>query len=496
MLSPIERVLERSLKSVLPPMHGLDLRLIWNTLDQEQQADLTRAFMKSDKPMTCADQSSFDHGVSDHIFVYMFSEILNRLPATRPADGARASMYERFGQLVRDCAKVFQMQRIWVCDEKNATQWQSGMLSGWKITSLGDSWANLIQTEYALRMTYSGRYVVVVLGDDVWMMSDVEVAPRLASAMVAAGLNQHPEKTIKHVRYGEFLRVLYDRELKVARAYPSRLIPSLVYSKPWLGSYEAIPGDIGNMLSRSDNWAALQRRMQGSEVFALIQAADLYKQEGKSNYIGLHELAAKLRMPMYSVSVTSKNSPTGTVNAGIGSLNIVEGRVQGEWYAASIKPAYAVGKGQLHFDFLPEMEKDKGRWPILVVNTPQIPPSLPVSAAVDKKVRSRLSLNSYYDLRCRFGVRDRSVIPRVGYGINSDEGTAARAFDFENRLNNLKDGNLVQLPQPGDKVARVISYLRRLAALLSESPVQYRARLASFDWEGWVKDQYGCLFAA
>jgi hypothetical protein len=496
MLAPIERVLERSMKSVVPLSYGNDERLIWNMLDQQQQAQLTRKFLMNKRPMTCADQSSFDHGVSDHIFHYMFSELQKRIPAYGQADETVREFNRKFGQMVDDCKKIFQMQRIWVCDETNATQWQSGMLSGWKITSVGDSWANLIQTEYALRMCYAGEYVVVVLGDDVWMMSDVEVAESLASAMVSAGLNQHPEKTIKHSRYGEFLRVLYDRELGVARAYPSRLMPSLVYTKPWLGSYEAVPGDIGNMLSRADNWASLQRRLQGSPTFALIQAADLLKLEGKANYEGLHELAAKLRMPSYLVHVSRRSQNVDSFAIGSGQLNVTDGRVTGQWYAASIKPAYAVGKGKLDFNFALPFDGVKNTDIPREVQIPTVPPSLPVSAAVDDNVRRRLTPGSYYDLRCRFGVRVRSAIPRVGYSMDASDGTASRAFEFEARLNNLSNGTIVQLPQPGDKVGGAVESLRRLSALSNEGPERFLARLARIDWIGWTKQQYGCYFSA
>jgi hypothetical protein len=343
-------------------------------------------------------------------------------------------------------------------------------------------------------MSYDGMYVVVVLGDDVWMMSDVEVAETLASAMVAAGLNQHPEKTIKHSRYGEFLRVLYDREQGIARAYPARLIPSLVFTKPWLGSYEAIPGDIGNMLSRSDNWAALQRRMQGSPTFAIMQAADLMYLDGKYDYEGLTQLADQLRLPSYIVRVTRKHKNSNSLVTGIGSLNITEGRVDGQWYAASVKPAYAVGSGSLSFELIEPFTGVKDTSVPAHVQIPTVPPSLPVSAAVDQIVRRRLSPGSYYDLRCRFGVRERSVIHRVGYSLDASDGTAKVAFDFEQRLNSLTDGTLVQLPQPGDKVGSAIESLRRLSALANDSPTGYRARLARVDWLGLVEAQYGCVF--
>lgn len=85
---------------------------------------------------------------------------------------------------------------VYIHGQAESTIWQSGMLSGWKITSIGDSLINLCQMRYCCEASNVGQYEISVMGDDVLMLYNQDSSSEIVQAMNAMHLNQHPDKTI------------------------------------------------------------------------------------------------------------------------------------------------------------------------------------------------------------------------------------------------------------------------------------------------------------
>lgn len=90
-------------------------------------------------------------------------------------------------------------------------------------------------------------------------------------------LNQHPDKTIQSTTYSEFLRVLYSKQ-GTMRAYPTRLLASMVYTKPWIENYHKVDWDGASSLSRIKSWRTLARRLKldnTNQTIVKLMMADL-----------------------------------------------------------------------------------------------------------------------------------------------------------------------------------------------------------------------------
>lgn len=306
-VTKVRGVVNTDLKShfKMAPLEKLMVKLLKGTTifgfnSEFEQAAIEKEWLSKNEQKICMDQSSFDHYVSAHTLVAILDHYKRRCqPDTK--------IY----QITRGLEQDFRLGRIAVVSDQNQTFWESGILSGWKITSVGGSTSNKAQTAYCMAVhgIQEHDYWITVLGDDVVMKAhELITSKKLAFTMNANGLKQHPDKTITSHRYNEFLRKLYDSNNKVVQAYPTRLVPSLIYRKPWIGSYLLVENDYGGIVSRIKNWISMGFRMNARATVAIAAAADVCALTGVSTSRRFKELIDKFQ----STNIYIKVSPEWT----------------------------------------------------------------------------------------------------------------------------------------------------------------------------------------
>lgn len=276
-MAPLEKMMVKLLKGTT----------IFGFNSEFEQAVIEKEWLAKDEQKICMDQSSFDHYVSAHTLVAILKHYKEKCESNT-----------KIFEIVKGLEEDFRLGRIAVVSDNNQTFWESGILSGWKITSIGGSTANKAQTAYCMAVhgIQERDYWITVLGDDVVMKAHDQItSKRLAFTMNANGLKQHPDKTITSNRFNEFLRKLYDQKRKTIQAYPTRLIPSLIYRKPWIGSYLLVENDYGGIVSRIKNWISLGFRIDSRKTIAIAAAADVTALTGVSSTTRYKDLITKFQ---------------------------------------------------------------------------------------------------------------------------------------------------------------------------------------------------------
>lgn len=292
-VTKIRYIVNTDIKShfMFAPIEKMMTRTIWTTdifnqAERVEQLKMQRDWTTVQTFRIAVDQSSFDNYCSAHWFVHM----LHHYQGLTASDSNMRKLLQR-------TVRNFAYRRIYVTDKEHMTRWSSGMLSGWKFTSFGDSTINLqqmAQTLWILGFTLDD-YKITVLGDDVALQIDNVHADEVAFTMNALGLKQAPDKTISSTRFMEFLRTLYDAEEKKIYGYPTRLFPSLIYTKPWLTTYDAVEEDFGELISTMKNWLSLGFRLDSRKSVALIAAIAVdWKQRKDGKQVGRRRIQKAL----------------------------------------------------------------------------------------------------------------------------------------------------------------------------------------------------------
>jgi hypothetical protein len=256
-LAPLESMLASSLKNS-------DVFNMMNTDDQRKR-EISWLFSKKKK--LCADQSSFDHYCCKASFYQLFGFMADRLTG-------------RLRELCLLIKTKLSASACFIVSQDEVSRWWSGMLSGWKITSIGDSLINLTQMKYAISATGSHLYEISVQGDDVNAESDTISAAKVTTVMNGMGLKQHPDKTISSERYSEFLRVLSDSFTHERAGYPTRLVPAMIFLKPWSAQYSSKEWSGDSIVQRLKSWRTLAHRMRmhfSDPVMLDMCVADCYR---------------------------------------------------------------------------------------------------------------------------------------------------------------------------------------------------------------------------
>jgi hypothetical protein len=305
-LSPLESLLASSLSK----------SSVYNMNSTEDQVKTLNSWLQNtDDTMFCADQSSFDHYCSKASFFQLFLFCEQRLSGL-------------MCQVVRKARIKFSQGAIFVTSDRATTRWQSGMLSGWKITSIGDSLINLTQMSYAIRSTGRHEYRAKVQGDDVMMQSRTVEADRVTTSMNAMGLVQHPDKTINSKRYCEFLRVLTDAKKHVRQGYAARMMSSLVYSKPWVAQYSSKEWSGDSVVQRIKAWRTLCIRMSGkytTEVGTKFAVEDV--RGAMFGNVGRERLKVALSKPLVAVGIGMGDREKAVAKLGPKGYSVSNGRV-------------------------------------------------------------------------------------------------------------------------------------------------------------------------
>lgn len=248
-LAPLEEFLKTA----------ITCRSIFNTMTTDDQAITRAKWVHEDGTRLSIDQSSFDHNCSRFGFVVLLDFLLKTKKLTPDLEQLFRTIESKFAN---------RQQLIQGPDGLN-TRWESGMLSGYKITNVGDSIFNASQTRVALEMSGVGIEEVDVYynGDDTILLTQNKIDPaKIIKSLNLIGCVAHPDKTISSQTMSEFLRIAYNKAEKTVRAYPTRMIPSLVYQKPWISPIDPENLEGVDALSRMTNWLKLKRRI-GVEAF-------------------------------------------------------------------------------------------------------------------------------------------------------------------------------------------------------------------------------------
>jgi hypothetical protein len=256
-LAPLEHLLAQSLKN----------SDVFNMISTDKQRELEKRWLFSKKKKLCADQSSFDHYCSKASFYQLFGYLVDNLNGD-------------LRYLASMCMQKLSAAACFVVSQDRISRWWSGMLSGWKITSIGDSLINLTQMRYAIQATGDHEYQITVQGDDVNAESDTVRADKVTTVMNDMGLKQHPDKTISSERYSEFLRVLSDSVAHERAGYPTRLVPAMVFLKPWSAQYSSKEWSGDSIVQRLKSWRTLAARMRMSfkeDTIVQMCTADCYR---------------------------------------------------------------------------------------------------------------------------------------------------------------------------------------------------------------------------
>jgi hypothetical protein len=300
-LSPIEALIAKVAKqSEIYNMRTQQLQ------DQDKRDWTTKP---QQKKFFCADQSSFDNNMSAHSFLHTLNHFIQNTKG-------------RFNFLSRIIYRKYQSRAIYVMDKFNVTRWLSGMLSGWKITSQFDSLINLQQMQYTTDILRQIIEATRVLGDDVIMIADNIDTAAIVVAMNQQGLTQHPDKTITSDRYAEFLRYLYDSKTRQVRAYPTRLVPSILFNKPWNNPYMEDEWEGNSAMARLKVFRTYARRLglRSEDDFIMeMCAADITNKQGSLTSVKV--TTEQLKAPVLQVEIEDKRIKNDDVRKLIDKLS-------------------------------------------------------------------------------------------------------------------------------------------------------------------------------
>lgn len=375
------------------------------------------------------------------------------------------------------------------------------MLSGWKFTSTGDSLINLQQTAYCANLSgYStSEYSITVLGDDVAMTTRTVSASKLAYAMNAIGLIQHPDKTINSPRFVEFLRVLYDNE-GVAQAYPTRLLPSLIYQKPWLSSFEVDSEDFGGQVARMKNWRSLANRMSDKNVTSEISAID---------FIG-GSRREKLGMTYEDVR-KAMTSDTFVIEVKPGWSKVTKKQKIMEKAPKIIKPLEAtltdydrerwtyIARDETFFGDIEKItavdNNASSQWYTVPIQSWKTIPNLPFSKSWLKKLRRRMGFIEFAKLSLTWGVpnwkRDERITTSLAM-IRAIPELYSKQYDTAERL---KAEFIPVLPVPDSLISQLKKNIFADVVITSNSledaKKSFTNYLITMNWNDYIQERYG-----
>lgn len=149
---------------------------------------------------------------------------------------------DKLGDLDDECRAVADeelesMEHLKIQWKETTWNWEGGLLSGWRVTSIVGTFLSLIAGEYILQnLNASGMVNVAAMGDDLILYSirtslDKNTITELYNAF---GLNANPFKT-NTGRVGDFLRRLYSPE--GVFSYPWLGLKGCIYANPWVDKY-------------------------------------------------------------------------------------------------------------------------------------------------------------------------------------------------------------------------------------------------------------------
>lgn len=188
----------------------------------------------------CIDGDRFDHMVP----AWFIREVISRLGGLD--EHCREVSERELSDL--ESLKVEWNDHIW--------KWESGLLSGWRMTSLIGTLSSMCAAEFIMKRTGRlGSMEIGAMGDDLIMFSNVTSldSETLADEYSEFGLLSNTFKTTSGP-VGEFLRKVISKGGNWG--YPALALRSLVYANPWISNYTYEKED-----ELSSSWMTFLSRM-------------------------------------------------------------------------------------------------------------------------------------------------------------------------------------------------------------------------------------------
>lgn len=187
----------------------------------------------------CVDGQRFDHSIPK----WFVLEVVKRL----------GGLDEHTRWVAEE--EIASMNNLKIQWNETTWDWEGGLLSGWRLTSLVGTIASWMAAQWIMEKTDTlGSLTDGALGDDLILASNTKQLDKktLCDQYNAFGLRANMAKTTTGP-VGEFLRKTYsDRGIE---GYPALAVRSLVYANPWIESYNFEgPSELAN------SWLVLYSR--------------------------------------------------------------------------------------------------------------------------------------------------------------------------------------------------------------------------------------------
>lgn len=196
------------------------------------------------------DASQFDHNVP----MWLLCSIWEQL------ERAVVDRYGEEDELVEICRELrAELEDLKVEVLGESLDYEKGLLSGWRVTSLFGSMISALCCELYVANAQSrgvGRETIGYLtqGDDVILWSCVDDFTGVIDFMRDIGVRTHADKCLIGVS-GDFLRALYTREGKIC--YPMRSLRGIFYAHPWIERRQ-----FQGIAELASNWMQVASRVQ------------------------------------------------------------------------------------------------------------------------------------------------------------------------------------------------------------------------------------------
>lgn len=203
---------------------------------------LTRQLVETtESHFVCVDASQFDHTVSKEFVIRFFSMIRDRVDRD-------------LAQLIQQ--EIDDLEKLDIEFNGIKYNYENGLLSGWRVTSLIGSLLSALLCEY-INYVIGRKLLYVTQGDDIIMRSRSKLDKRLIlKCCEDFGIKTNEKKTTIG-RFGEFLKYRYGNGH--VQGYAARAVRSVYYANPWLDTtIVQSPGEV------AQKWFMIMSRIMNS----------------------------------------------------------------------------------------------------------------------------------------------------------------------------------------------------------------------------------------
>ncbi|QMU95575.1 RNA-dependent RNA polymerase [Bactrocera dorsalis toti-like virus 2] len=204
------------------------------------------------KNFVCIDASQFDHCISKEFIINFFNSIKNN--------------HLDDDDIVRCCDdEIESLLTLKLEYGKTTFDYENGLLSGWRFTSLIGSLYSALVCEH-INHALDRSFPYITQGDDIIILSKLHVdKENIIRACDEFGLTTNPSKTTLG-QFGEFLKYRYGSG--VVQGYAARAVRSIFYANPWLDTKIVVKPD-----EVTSKWFTVMSRISVSSNILLTPSA-------------------------------------------------------------------------------------------------------------------------------------------------------------------------------------------------------------------------------